>query len=343
MTSKASRLAVAAAIVIAVLIGLQFFGAPLGSSVTWADVVQPIFNANTAVLDIIVGAEQDGTPVIHDMVMGSRIRRTMSNVEGVVTVVDLEAGRILSLTEETREAAFIDLQGLPSTPNYMEQLRNVITMLQDSPAFDVQQLGEHLIDGRAVIGFRATHPKVEITIWADPDTALPVRIEQTVGQLVVVCKNLRFDVPMDESLFSMEVPQGYTVEEQQIDLLGATEADFIEGLRVRAEMIGAGQFPDDVSVEAYLRQAGEIVEKFEALDLSDEEETVLGTKLQKHLLFIRFSSVKAEGEWTYRGRGVTLGEAETPIFWYQPKNSETYRVIYGDLRVADVAPEDLPR
>jgi hypothetical protein len=343
MTSKTGKLAVAAAIVIAALIGLQFFGSPLGSSVTWADVVQPIFHANTAELDIIIGAEQDDTPVIHDMVMGSRIRRTMSNVGGVVTVIDLEAGRLLSLTEEKQEAEYIDLEGLPSIPNYMDQLRNVLTMLQDSPAFDVEQLGEHRIDGRAVIGFRATHPKVDITIWADPETALPVRIEQAAGQLVVVCKNLQFDVPLNESLFSMEAPQGYTVKEQQIDLLGATEEDFIEGLRVRAEMIGGGQFPDDVSVEAYLKQAGEMVEKFRALDLSDEEETELGTKLQKHLLFIRFFSVKGEGEWTYRGQGVTLGDAETPIFWYQPKDSETYRVVFGDLRVEDVAPEDLPQ
>jgi hypothetical protein len=31
-----------------------------------------------------------------------------------------------------------------------------------------------------------------------------------------------------------------------------------------------------------------------------------------------------------------------PIFWYHPEGSEIYRVIYGDLRVEDVAPEDLP-
>jgi len=342
MTSKTGKLAAAAAIVIAVLIGMQFVGGPLGSSVTWADVVEPIFKADTAELDIIIGAETDDTPVIHDMIMGSRIRRTMSGIEGVVSVIDLEAGRILSLTEEKQEAEYIDLEGLPSIPNYMDHLRNVITMLQDSPDFDVEQLGEQQIDGRDVIGFRATHPKVEIAIWADPDTALPVRIEQSGGQMVVICKNLQFDVPMDESLFSMEAPQGYTVKEHQLDLLGSTEEDFIEGLRVRAEILGDGQFPDDVSVEAYLKQAGEMVEKFKALDLSDEEETELGMKLGKHLLFIRVFGVQSDGQWTYRGQGVTLGDAETPIFWYQPKESETYRVIYGDLRVEDVAPKDLP-
>jgi hypothetical protein len=39
---------------------------------------------------------------------------------------------------------------------------------------------------------------------------------------------------------------------------------------------------------------------------------------------------------------VRLGETETPIFWYRPKGSETYHVIYGDLHVENVDPEDLP-
>jgi len=124
-------------------------------------------------------------------------------------------------------------------------------------------------------------------------------------------------------------------------LLGATEDDFIEGLRIRAEIIGDGQFPEGVAVEDYLKQAPAIGKKIEELGLSQEEETELGMKLTRHLLFIRF--FKGEGEWHYAGKGVKLGDADTAIFWYQPKDSETYRVIYGDLSVKDVAPEDLPK
>ena len=62
--------------------------------------------------------------------------------------------------------------------------------------------------------------------------------------------------------------------------------------------------------------------------------------MQQFLLFTRF--FKGEGKWYYRGKGVKLGEADKAIFWYRPKGSKTYRVIYGDLRVEDVAPENLP-
>jgi hypothetical protein len=38
-----------------------------------------------------------------------------------------------------------------------------------------------------------------------------------------------------------------------------------------------------------------------------------------------------------------LGTAKTAILWYRPKDSPTYRVIYADLKVADAAPENLPK
>jgi hypothetical protein len=338
MKSKIVKLAAAAVIIIAAFIALYPFtsGTP-----TFAQVIQPILNAQTAVFDIIIGDEAASGPVIHDMVMGSKIRRTLSNMPDVVSIIDLETGKILSLDSKKKEATYIDLKGLPSIPNYMEKLRNLIAKLQQVPEFKVEELGQQDIAGQRLIGFRAKHPKIEITIWADPVTALPVRIEQMEGQMKVICKNMQFDVPMEESLFSMDIPEGYTLQQTELDLLGSTEQDFIEGLRIQAEVLGDGQFPDSVAVEDFIKQAPEIDKKMEKLGLSKEEQNELGIKLSKHLLFIRF--FKGEGQWHYAGKGVKLGDANTAIFWYQPKDSETYRVIYGDLSVKDVAPENLPK
>jgi len=341
MKSPVTKIAAAAVIIIGVLTVMHFVGSPFAATVTFADVIKPIFNAQTAILDIIIGEEEAGRPVIHDQIKGSRIRRTMSSMEDAVSIIDLEAGRILTLTVSKKEAAYVDLKGLPSMPNYMERLRNVISELQDTPHFVVEELGEQEIDGQRVIGFRAKHPKVEITIWADPETALPVRIEQIGGQMKVICKNLKFDVPMDESLFSMDVPEEYTLQQVELDLLGSTEQDFIEGLRIRAELFGDGQFPEGVAVEDYIQQVPAMTKKIDELGLSDEEETELGMNLARHLLFIRF--FKGQGQWHYAGQGVKLGDVEKAIFWYRPKGSETYRVIYGDLSVKDVSPENLPK
>ncbi len=341
MSSKITKLAATVVIVAAVLVAMHFLGNPLSSTVTFASIIEPILNADTAVLDIIIGQESEGAAIIHDMIVGSRIRRTVSTADGVVTIIDLETSRMLVLSEEDSEAQYVSLKGLPPIPNYLERLKGLIEMLQDSPHFVVEDLGEQEIEGRMLIGFRAEHPKAEIIIWADPVMGLPVRIEQNEGQMRVICKNVQFDVPMDEALFSMDVPEGYTLQEEStLDLQAGTEEAFLAGLRLLAERFNEGTFPDGVAVEDYLKQAPAVAEKMKSMNLSDEEETAMGVTIQNYLLFTRF--FQGEGKWYYRGQAVTLGEADKAIFWYRPKGNATYRVIYGDLHVEDVAVEDLP-
>ena len=340
MNSRWTKLAAAAVIVVAVLLGFHFVGSPLGPGVTFAQVIQPILNANTAVFDILIGGDKPDTPVIHDMVMGSRIRRIVAAAPDEISIIDLASGRILSLNDAKKEAVYYDLKGLPPIPNYLENLKGLFAKLQEIPHFEVQQLEAQQIDGHKAVGFLAKHPSVEITLWADARTGLPIRIDQKEPQMTTVVKNMRFDVPMEEALFSMEVPSGYKQQQVQLDLFGSTEADFIEGLRLRAQMFGDGQFPDSLAFEDYLKQVPDLIKKVEKLKLSLEQNTELEKKMGAHLLFLRF--FKGEGKWYYRGKGVKLGDAATPIFWYRPKGSETYRVIYGDLHVVDVARENLP-
>jgi len=337
--NRVSRYAAAAAIVVGILVGMHFIGSPLSTTMTFAEVVRPILTARTAQLDILVG-DEGSCPVIHDMVRGTIIRRTFSNMKGIVSIIDVEKGRILTLGEAGKEAVSIDLKGWPPMPNYMDMLRNVITDLRKSPDFVVRELGQRQLQGRQLVGFHAEYPKAELTVWADPATALPVRVEHTGGQMKVICKNFKFDEPMDAELFRMDVPEGYTLQQTAIDVYGATEADFIEGLRIRAELLGDGLFPDSVVLEAYLKQAPMLSREINNLGVSEQEEMELQMKLTRHLMFIRF--FKGEGRWHYAGRGVEIGDADTAIFWYRPEGSETYRVIYGDLRVENVAPESLP-
>lgn len=57
--------------------------------------------------------------------------------------------------------------------------------------------------------------------------------------------------------------------------------------------------------------------------------------------FETIDALPADSDWHYKGREVTFGEADVAVFWYRPQNSDTYRAIYGDLTIEDVAPKDL--
>jgi hypothetical protein len=53
------------------------------------------------------------------------------------------------------------------------------------------------------------------------------------------------------------------------------------------------------------------------------------------------ASLPPEADAHYAGKGVSLGAADKPIFWYRPKDAKKYRVIYADLsvRAADAPPK----
>lgn len=74
----------------------------------------------------------------------------------------------------------------------------------------------------------------------------------------------------------------------------------------------------------------------EKLTWSDEE-------ANKSSLACEFIERLPEGsDYQYVGEDVKLGDADTPVCWWKPPGSTTYRVIYGDLSVRDVEPSDLP-
>jgi len=248
---------------------------------------------------------------------------------------------MLGLDTVGKTAVYTDIAGDlgDRTRSYIEFVRQVIRQLQEG---QVRELGEQTIDGQKTVVFVGKGHNEQVTIWADPKTAHPIRIEAKIGQeFSFVMKSFEFDTAVDESLMSMDVPEGYTQQKNEISLGNASEADFIESLRIWAEIIGDGAFPAAIGTEATMQQMPTLVQKVAAMQVSEEQGTKIGMSFAKGMLFHQI--LESQGQWKYAGAGVKLGDASKAIFWYQPQGSATYRVIYGDLSVKDVAPEDLPK
>ncbi|MEJ2704127.1 MAG: zf-HC2 domain-containing protein, partial [Sedimentisphaerales bacterium] len=312
--------ALAAVIVIAAAILLN----PFGGGVTFADVVKPILNAKTIICDLIVGGDESG-PVMHETIVGSQIRRTMSNIPNMTMVIDMDSAKMLVLNSEDMTASYVDIQGKlgDMTQSYVKFLRDIITRMMNDP--NIQNLGEQIIDGRKAIGFTGRGPNSEVTIWADAKTALPIRIDLRVGRMHSILKNFELDVPVDPSLLSMDVPAGYTMEKAQFDLGNATEQDFIESLRIWAKILGDGTFPDAIGSENAMKEMPTLGQKIGALNLPEDQATQMGVAFGRGMLFNQI--IDAQGDdWEYVGAGVKFGDADKPVFWYQPQGSATYRV-----------------
>ncbi|MCG7854167.1 MAG: hypothetical protein MIO92_16750, partial [Methanosarcinaceae archaeon] len=100
-------------------------------------------------------------------------------------------------------------------------------------------------------------------------------------------------------------------------------------------------FPEAIGTESAMKQMPVLIQKVASMEVSEEKGTEIGMSFAKGMLFHQI--LENQGEWNYAGAGVKLGDAAKAIFWYQPSGSQTYRVIYGDLAVKDVAGEDLPK
>ena len=260
-----------------------------------------------------------------------------------IMVIDLDKGKMLTLDPPSKGAAYVDIQGplREGTRNVIEFVRNAVIRVKDRPDVPVEELGQREIDGRKAVGFLVRSHNEEVTIWADSKTAQPIRIEMLRGQTLYILKNIEFDVPVEESLVSMDVPVGYTLSTKEFNMGQFTEQDFITVLRLWAEHVLGGSFPQSLSVGDLMSQTPVIGEKIGQLNISDEEKTQLGMTMGRGLLFFQQLDPNRI-KWHYAGNGVKLGDASKAVFWYQPKGSQTYRVIYGDLSIKDVAPQDLP-
>jgi len=338
MKSPVTKITAAAVIIIAVLTGIHYFGVSIPStSVVFADVVERLHNARTmtytanATTEIEIAFKKPGY-----------MRTTMPG--GFVTVIDWTQGKGLSTLPTRKQFIEMEMSNLPHDP--AQQQFNVIEKLRTLPDRADEELGTSEIDGRVLQGFRVTKEDVINTVWIDPQTRDLVRVETefiNAPGMNVVMTNFQFDVELDDSLFSLTPPDGYTRVEVQADVSGVTEQDLIEYLRAWSSWTKDGTFPPTFNPMEIQKVAMEMEQqgKFGDGQTSEQQRKRDAMTMYRGIMFL--TQLPAESNWRYAGEDVKFGDANTAIFWYRPEGSETYRVIYGDLSVKDVAPENLPK
>jgi outer membrane lipoprotein-sorting protein len=344
MRNPVTKVAAAILIIVSVIMVAHFLGVPT-EGLVWADVVRPILTANTMVFNVIMG-EGENTTTTKVMNMGTqRFRGEVLSSDGktiqVIVIADYDTEQMLQLIPSNKTAVLINMKDIPEKPeNILEEMRSMVTEIQNDPNLSVETLGEEEIDGRMAIGFRATGPDGEVTVWADSQTALPIRMEQKWRQMQFVCTDFQFDIELDEELFNMEIPEGYSeVPSGELPIASNTEQDLVVTLRIWAEDILDDVFPEDFTGQVYLADCKKNRKKF--IKLTQEQRVEMAMKLGPGFIFVQL--MKDENDWNYVGKDVKFGDADSLVCWYRPEASETYRVIYGDLSVKDVTPENLPK
>ena len=181
----------------------------------------------------------------------------------------------------------------------------------------------------------------------DPVRNNPPGKEPSKGETVADgWHDMQYDVALDDSLFRLQPPEGYVVELRGRRVI--TEKTMIDFLGVVAEF-NDRTFPEQATpTHSLLTKVNRTLQKSEKA-LTKAEKNYLETA-QKYgdpdeIILWEFYDVLVPNTFRYLGKGVKLGDKDRIVCWYKlkdAKNLRTYRVVYGDLTVKDVAPEGLP-
>jgi len=257
-----------------------------------------------------------------------------------VAIRNAKSNKRMTLYPNTKMAVINDDEGSPGGYEFHAYER----LKRDFRDGTEKNLGRVKLNGRETICFEISSQNRKITVWADPDTALPIQIEEISEENGDRWRALRsdimFDMELDDQLF--EPPADYCLLDLKTQRLQTpfelTEKHLIEGLAVYPKYLD-GKFNTRYMggrplTEEVRKKCKAAIEKTEGWSDEEANKSTLGCEFIERL---------PEGsDYQYVGEDVKLGDANTPVCWWKPPDSKTYRVIYGDLSIRDVEPNDLP-
>jgi outer membrane lipoprotein-sorting protein len=266
--------------------------------------------------------------------------RSESPGGGPVTIFDTLRNKLLIL-DQSKKSALLMEGAAPKGPNAPKDIvADMVAGMRTLGEKKGEPAGRERIGGVEAQGFRVVEGGSTLVVWADPKTKLPLRIDVTTQlqgkEVRGTLTDLALDPPLDDNLFRLEAPDGYTTQKAKVGLLLPSPEEVVTRLlRAYSEKFD-GAFPpklDDPAAYAKLFSP-----KTPGQDPAlDPEFMELTMSLTRVLLLPR--ELKGYG---YKADGVKRGDADKIIFWYRPEGAEKYRVLYGDLHVGDVAADQLP-
>jgi len=344
MKSTITKLAAAAVIIVAVFVGIHQFGGD-GASVVFADIVEQLANARTMTYSVVTRTPVESMPTLRlQMAFKEPGYMRTTTADGYINVIDWTQNKGISLWPPKQE--YIDFEASNYQHDPAQDPFMVVEKLRTLPGQADEALGEKEIDGRVLEGFRVTQDDMINTVWIDPQTAQLVRVEIEYTNspgMNTIMTDFQFNAELDDSLFSLVPPEGFTRLEVQADVSTVTEQDLIEYLQMWSTWTKDGTFPPTFNPIELPKVTAEMIKqgKFGEGETSDQERRAEAMRMYRGIMFV--TQLPAGSNWRYAGENVSYGEAETPIFWYKSAGSETYRVIYGDLSIRDTAAENLPK
>ena len=232
MKSRITKIAAAAVIIIVVLIGINQFGSSIGgSSIAFAEVLGYIqtfsYTFDLSVETATVNQDPAAFTMKAMVLEFGRLRIDCSTgkVGKISSITDFNAGKTMLLFHQNKAGVIREepvLNKYTGAGGIVTFCTKSIENLWNVRDGTEEQLGEKEINGQTVTGFRVFQEdqyfEYDITIWANSENGVPSLVEaiakpldESYPSIKWTMENFDLDVELDEELFSLELPAGYTL------------------------------------------------------------------------------------------------------------------------------------
>jgi hypothetical protein len=388
MKSPLTKLAVAAAVVVACAIGLSLWKAT-GSGIALADVLARLEKVKAFGCKGTIKAAGHTTPdkpyqwemyytILTSQEHGLKVRREAPGPNGEKVLFgeayfepQTKTFVQIAHTEKKYTRTELDDTEIRRGQKEFSRYTDPRGFLQEIMACKYESLGRSTVDSIDAEGFGTTdpncrgaasgikNPQVEIKVWIDVRTRLPVRYESRTRGLnemggkssfEFVMHDFQWDVPVVAAEFEPPaVPDGYMllVEKSPGPV---NEETTVQALSQCVELLGkypgslSVALPRGLQVELDKSDRPAAVKLKEELKGLTEQERIdrlmdVGMPLRRLSRFY-VGLVDDRKDPGYYGMSVTAQDADKVLMRWKVSDSE-YRVIYGDLHAETVSPERL--
>ena len=374
MKSRISKLAVAAVIVVAAFLALNFFGKTSG--IVWAEVAQRLEDIKTVAYKIT--ADIKGIP-------GTPEGYTTHATQDVMLSYEQSAVRIdssLQVPDGTRTShtyiLFDDsvlITVMPAQKKYLEvtisdeQMKKMgdekgdpVTLLKAMLEHEYTELGRKTIDGVAAWGIEVSDPKLGakmgslisggmfdetvVQLWVDEKHELPIRINATgsskdgQASMEVVYDNFQWGIEIEPALLRPEVPDDYELIAQGKWETGNEGEEIIEVLRLFVEYAD-GKYPASLKTMTVAKAIAPALKRKFPPGSPEPSKELLARFMKVDRVGMMYTTLEKDGkDPAYYGDKVSAESPNAVLFRWKIDN-DTYRVVFGDLRTEDVPADKL--
>jgi outer membrane lipoprotein-sorting protein len=199
----------------AVVLFLAFGPFGQGNTLAFSDVQKALGTTKSMTYDCLMyNGNDDPTVIKVSCLGGDRVRADFSG--GEVEIVNRKEEAMMTVMHQNRTAMITSLY---SSPEFSKMMADSFARFRTLPEKASRRIGEREYKDRKVIDFLVTLDDRDYTVTVDSETKLPVRMEFATEKLAATGRSCRelwtdfvFDAPLDESLFAITPPPGYTIE-----------------------------------------------------------------------------------------------------------------------------------